>query len=224
MTLAGALFLCALFGSPLLLHRVWLLKLTGGAAAFWLYILGIAAYLNVGFYGISGVLYTPKFFAMMMWGYLRAAFEGGDALVERVLSLYYGAGFIGYCTGWYYYGGEEIARWKALLADPFASVREWRERRSAASEEAMFYHQYQGPAAPGGMTVNVRTPIQWSEWLAIAYWVMKMALLAIPAVLILSSTGTLLTMAAALVPVEWQDEVIRGLEALQDLVRKASPQ
>ena len=112
----------------------------------------------------------------------------------------------------------------AATGAPFRAMHERREQRRIEAEEQAFYHPATYGAGSSGMTVNVRTPIQWSEWLAIAYWIMKMALIALPAVLILSSTGTLLTMAAALVPVEWQDEVIRGLEALQDLVRKSAPQ
>ena len=74
------------------------------------------------------------------------------------------------------------------------------------------------------MTVNVRTPIQWSEWLAIAYWIMKMVLLAIPAVLILAGTGKLIAIAAALVPTEWRDEVVQFLQYIQDKINSSPPQ
>ena len=90
--------------------------------------------------------------------------------------------------------------------------------------EQGFYYQDGHGQHGQGMTINVRAPVTVSEWMRRVYWTLALLMLLIPAGFILARTGTLVSLAAALVPVEWQDEVIKGLEALQELVRKASPQ
>lgn len=103
-------------------------------------------------------------------------------------------------------------------------VLAWRRRRRAAMGEQGFYYQDGHGQHGQGMTINVRAPVTVSEWMRRVYWTLALLMLLIPAGFILARTGTLVSLAAALVPVEWQDEVIKGLEALQELVRKASPQ
>ena len=88
-------------------------------------------------------------------------------------------------------------------------------------EEATFYGGapmpgYGGAASAGPMTLNVRAPVQWSEWLRIGYWLLKMTLLAIPVIWIFAKTEAVLTILARFVPLEWRATTIELLKKLQD--------
>ena len=135
---------------------------------------------------------------------------------------------LAYPVIWLFFWKKELAAQKRRLDGIWEQREAARLARLQAQQEAAFYGYatpaHSGASAHGAMTVNVRTPIQWSEWLAIAYWIMKMVLLAIPAVLILAGTGKLIAIAAALVPTEWRDEVVQFLQYIQDKINSSPPQ
>lgn len=112
----------------------------------------------------------------------------------------------------------------AATGAPFRAMRERREQRRIEAEEQAFYHPAAYSSGAGGMTVNVRAPVTVSEWMRRVYWTLALLMLLIPAGFILARTGTLISLAAALVPLEWQDEVIGFLQYMQEMVRKGSPQ
>jgi len=162
------------------LHCIWPLRLAGVPA-----IIAIATSLFIwfpGFYYLPGLIHE----------YYVVGREPFTDLPHPLLWRLQTGSFLlalAYPVVWLFFWKEELAAQKRRLDGVWEQREAARLARLQAQQEAAFYGYatptHSGASAHGAMTVNVRTPIQWSEWLAIAYWIMKMVLLAIPAVLIL---------------------------------------
>ena len=200
-------------------HCTWPLRLAGVPA-----IIAIATSLFIWF---PGFYYLPR----LIHEYAVLGREPFTDLPHPLLWRLQTGSFLlalAYPVIWLFFWKKELAAQKRRLDGIWEQREAARLARLQAQQEAAFYGYatpaHSGASAHGAMTVNVRTPIQWSEWLAIAYWIMKMVLLAIPAVLILAGTGKLIAIAAALVPTEWRDEVVQFLQYIQDKINSSPPQ
>ena len=130
---------------------------------------------------------------------------------------------LAYPVVWLFFCKKELAAQKRRLDGIWERREAARLARLHAQQEAMFYNY--GASAqhvaygPGGMTINVKTPVTWSEWLRRSYWIWRWIWLLVPAIWLVGGIEPFMQMIAAAIPDVLKVRLNELLEWLQAFLK-----
>lgn len=194
-------------------HCTWPLRLAGVPA-----IIAIATSLFIwfpGFYYLTGLIHE----------YAVVGREPFTDLPHPLLWRLQTGSFLlalAYPVVWLFFWKEELAAQKRRLDGIWERREAARLARLHAQQEAAFYG-YAAPAQAGAsghgaMTVNVRTPVTWSEWVRRCYWVLRFFALLLPVMWMVGGLEPFMRMIAAAIPAPLKVRLAELLAWLQGLL------
>ena len=195
-------------------HCTWPLRLAGVPA-----IIAIATSLFIWF---PGFYYLPR----LIHEYAVLGREPFTDLPHPLLWRLQTGSFLlalAYPVVWLFFWKKELAAQKRRLDGIWERREAARLARLHAQQEAMFYNY--GASAqhvaygPGGMTINVKTPVTWSEWLRRSYWIWRWIWLLVPAIWLVGGIEPFMKMIAAAIPDVLKVRLNELLEWLQAFLK-----